>query len=111
MLLPLQRSKIRLVTRIGVKYCGNCNPCLDGPGLVKALAQATDTFEFVRWDDSGSYDVLLILNSCAVGCATHPLFEGPCIVATSESIERWPVQEHEYADALLKTLEKYAQSK
>ena len=90
--------------RVGIKYCGNCNPRIDAPGIIKKLASAEDAPAFVRWSDPVGYDVLLIFSSCQVGCASHPPFDGPVIVATSESIQRQPVEERQLADALMKEL-------
>ena len=90
--------------RVGVKYCGNCNPRIDAPGIIKTLASAEGAPSFVRWSDPAGYDVLLIFSGCQVGCASHPPFDGPVIVATSESIQRQPVEEGQLADALMKEL-------
>ena len=89
--------------RIGVKFCGNCNPRLDMPELLTALAAeaAAEGVHFVRWDDPGGYEVLLVLNSCQVGCATLPEFTGPHIVVTSESVRNWPVREEDLPAAIL----------
>lgn len=93
--------------RVGVKFCGNCNPRFDAPELIKSLANIEEC-KFVRWDDLSGYEVLLVFSSCQVGCATRPSFEGPCIVATSESVQRRPVQEHEIPAALMKLLREFA---
>lgn len=49
------------VVKIGVKFCGNCNPHYDMPGLVTELAAQVDGLTFGRWD-KGEYDILLVLN-------------------------------------------------
>jgi len=94
--------------RVGVKFCGNCNPCVDAPALVKELGLTLTEYEFVRWNDPDGYEVLLILNSCPVGCATKPVFDGPCIIATSESVQRWPVPKCELGAAVGKLLKAFA---
>ena len=96
--------------RIGVKFCGNCNPHLKTGNLLRELEQAEKEAEFVRWDDPGSYDVLLILNGCQVGCAAKPDFGGPSVVVTSESVQRWPVTGAELRDAVLHALKEAVRS-
>ena len=92
--------------RIGVKFCGNCNPRLDMPELFKSLAAEVKAEElnFVRWDDSDGYEVLLVLNSCQVGCATLPEFTGTCIIVTNESVQNWPVREEDLPAAILNAI-------
>ena len=90
--------------RVGVKFCGNCNPRINTPELAGALAAAAPEITFIRWDDQAGYAVLLVLNSCQVGCATQPPFAGPCIIVTSDSVQRWPVPEHQLAGAVLEAL-------
>lgn len=90
--------------RIGVKYCGNCNPQIDMPELVKSLILKTSEYDFVEWDSSEGYDVLLILSSCTRECASRPPFDGPCIAANSEEVEHWPAQRNELVVAILTAL-------
>lgn len=71
------------------------------------MAAAAMEATFVRWDDREGYDVLLVLNSCQVGCATLPSFEGPCVLVTSDSVQRWPVPEHQLIPAVLNALKAY----
>ncbi|MGL5514033.1 MAG: hypothetical protein ACRDBM_12460 [Sporomusa sp.] len=89
--------------RIGVKFCGNCNPHYDMPGLVIALAARAEGLTFVCADE-GNYDVLFILNSCGLACATRPPFEGRVVAVTSESVDNWPVTEEELPTAVLVAL-------
>ena len=95
--------------RIGVKFCGNCNPHYDMPGLVTALAARADGLTFVRADE-GDYDVLFILNSCGIACATRPPFGGRVVAITSESVDNWPVTEEELPTAVLGALQAAVQS-
>lgn len=92
--------------RVGVKFCGNCNPYIDMPALVGDMAAQAAGVTFVRWEDAG-YDVLLVLSSCGCDCATRPPFAGPVIIATSEAVDRWPVAAEELPAAILATLKRY----
>lgn len=92
--------------RVGVKFCGNCNPSVDMPALVRELAARAEGVTFVRWDDE-SYELLLILSACRCDCATRPPFAGPVVVATSEAVDLWPVAEDILPDAILAALKRY----
>lgn len=87
--------------RIGVKFCGNCNPRLDTAKLAGLLAAEAGELHFVRWDDPAGWEVLLVLNSCQVGCATLPDFAGSCIFVTNESVQHWPVREEDMPAAIV----------
>ena len=91
--------------KVGVKFCGNCNPHVDMPGLLKNLAAAAEGATFVRWDDDG-YDILLVLSGCPVDCASRPDFGGRVIVATSEAVDRWPTAACDLPAAILAALTK-----
>lgn len=84
--------------KVGVKYCGHCNPQEEGPALIRRLQQRLPGLVVVHWDVL-DYNVLLVVNACAVGCATRPAFNGPiieivpgevrdCKVPTGHSAER-----------------------
>lgn len=93
--------------KVGVKFCGNCNPHIDMPGLFRDLATRSPAPSFVRWD-AEEYDVLLVLSGCPVDCTTRPPFAGPVVVVTNESIDRWPVPERELPAAILAALSSHA---
>lgn len=68
-----------------MKFCGNCNPYIDTVSLLEKIKNTCQNVEFIHWDEGG-FSILLILNSCHVGCATHPDFSGPKIIVDSNSI-------------------------
>jgi hypothetical protein len=86
--------------RVGLKFCGNCNPLLDIHALLQALKTNLSEASFVSFADEGGYDVLLVLSSCPSDCATRPPFAGPVIEVTSASVNRWPVPEGDLADVI-----------
>lgn len=80
--------------RVGIKFCGNCNPHKDMPKLLRSLILLAAEIQFVRWQEQ-PFDVLLILCGCPVDCASRPEFDGPCVVVTSESVDRCLVSDDE----------------
>ena len=95
--------------RVGVKFCGNCNPLIDTAAVLQELKAQADDVVFVPWDE-GSYDVLLVLSSCSKDCATRPAFAGPVIEVADTSIDRWPVTATRLPAAILTVLRAYART-
>lgn len=96
--------------KVGVKFCGNCNPQLDMINLKKWLEISAPEVAFVHWEDEG-YDVLLLLSSCPVDCTSRPVFAGPMIQVTSELVERSSFEKDEIPDAVLKVIRQHAKDK
>ena len=91
--------------RVGVKFCGNCNPHLDCPKLLEKLIQKAKDVHFVYWFQT-SFDVLLILSGCPVDCASRPDFNGPTVVVSGKMVDRVPVPENLLLDHILGAFER-----
>lgn len=89
--------------KIGVKYCGNCNPHLDGPELVRELVQLNPDLLFTSYRDEG-IDVLLIVSSCLVDCATRPDFRGTTVVVRGYTLDFTPIEPSRLAVAVSQKL-------
>jgi len=76
--------------RIGVKFCGHCNPQVDMTAVLAQVQARALGWSFGRWDEDG-YDVLLVLGACPAVCASRPAFAGPAVVAASDAVDGWPV--------------------
>lgn len=74
-------------TIIGVKYCGHCNPLIEGPEIIEKIKKLEPDLEFVSWQEQKK-DVLVILSGCTSDCATRPQFAGPVINVAGSSVER-----------------------
>lgn len=76
--------------KIGVKYCGHCNPYLDGPDLIKELQRLNLDLIFTTYD-AGNIDLLLIISACQADCATRPDYEDERIIVGGHTIDFAPV--------------------
>lgn len=65
-------------TKIGIKFCGHCNPYVDGQSIIREISLLRNRFEFVRWEDP-DIKVLLIFSACESNCVDAPEFSGPII--------------------------------
>jgi hypothetical protein len=71
--------------RVGVKFCGNCQPRRDMSALYRALQRQAGDLAFVRWSDPA--DILLILQACDTACATIPPFAGPRVEVVASRLD------------------------
>jgi len=76
--------------RIGVKFCGNCNPLIACKKLFqeikKEILKADLYIEFSSWE-SPNIDLLLVISGCPVDCATRPDQKITEIVVAGETID------------------------
>lgn len=92
--------------RVGIKYCGNCNPRIDGPALVRALRGSMPDTEFLSFKDPDQ-DVLLVVSACASDCATRLQPFGPEVSVAGRSVNRVFFEETELAREVMRVLESY----
>lgn len=96
--------------RVGVKYCGNCNPLIDGKNLLKEIKrEASDSkldIEFLSWHEQ-NFDVLLVISSCPVDCASRPEYISEELIIAGETINRHPCNEGLLSSEVVKVLERY----
>ena len=90
--------------RVGVKYCGNCNPHIDGPALVKKIRARMPEAEMLP-AGSPEIDALLIVSGCPVDCATRPSFQGPTVVMGGANIDYVSYDVSQLVEVIIKKLE------
>ena len=91
--------------KIGLKYCGNCNPQINSGAIVNRLMEKTrDKFTFVSWE-AKDIDLLLIMSGCATDCATRPDYPGPIISVGGEHVNLRPCYENELVDRIFEAIE------
>jgi len=61
--------KMKFRKKIGVKYCGGCNPTYERVEMVQRIQSLMeDRFIFLRHDEQ-DLDVLVLMNGCLRACA------------------------------------------
>lgn len=66
--------------KIGVLFCGGCNPTYNRESLYWQLQRhyaASIRFEF--YEEAGEYDLLLIINGCASECLINETYQSQFI--------------------------------
>ncbi|ABB32441.1 hypothetical protein Gmet_2214 [Geobacter metallireducens GS-15] len=86
--------------RVCVKYCGNCNPEVDTPGIVRKVQALAPDIEWV-WGDCPSVDLVLVASGCSVACAASPLFTGPTVTLVCTTLNGRKLPEADLAAAIL----------
>lgn len=57
--------------KIGIKYCGGCNPTYDRTKLVKEIINKYSDIDFEPVNEESVYDGVLIISGCKSACADH----------------------------------------
>jgi 4-hydroxybutyrate CoA-transferase len=63
--------------KIGVKYCGGCNPRYERSRLVQKISEAVG-YPIVPAREADDWDVLLIIGGCANCCTDHAEHTAKC---------------------------------
>lgn len=77
--------------KIGIKYCGGCNPYYDRVALVKRIERRLQgKVEFVS-PDNGKVDLVLAVEGCKTACADLGSFNGKEIrvITQSEDVDEF----------------------
>jgi len=77
--------------KIGVKYCGGCNPEYDRVAAVEYMQeQLQDTVAFVAPETDG-VDLILAVEGCSTACADLSAFQGMEVkmITCLEDVERF----------------------
>ncbi len=88
---------------VGVKYCGNCNPVIEGPGVIAKIKALEPNLEFVSWEAIQKH-ILLIVSGCTSACSTRPQFDGPVINVAGSFVERIQYSLTELPSQILKKI-------
>lgn len=89
--------------KVAVKYCGHCNPLIDGPTLMDSVKKQLNNVQFVD-SRNDKDDVLLVISGCLVDCATRPLHIGPVITIAGPSIDGLSLDPRELPGEIIRKL-------
>lgn len=70
--------------RIGIKYCGGCNPRYSRLQLVDKLIKDFNAVSFEIAKESEFYDILLVICGCFSACANHNKYIGKQKIIVTE---------------------------
>lgn len=68
--------------RVGIKYCGGCNPAIDRGLLARRVVEGIGPAGCrVQYSDFSGCEAVLVINGCSVACAETPGGRGLITVA------------------------------
>lgn len=74
--------------KIGVLFCGGCNPAYNRELLYRQLKQHYElSFIFEFYNESDKYDLLLIINGCSSECLINQKHSSPFICLDSGNVK------------------------
>lgn len=79
--------------KIGVRYCGGCNPRYDRVALVRRLESFFPEQEFVPAEPGGSYPAVLVVSGCTARCADVSGLITPALIQLSGGEDLLPARE------------------
>lgn len=88
--------------RVGLKYCGHCNPLVDTAAVLAEIKQALPEATFVSWEEEK--EALLVLCGCPVACASIPPFAGPVVVVGGDALGGRSLKKEELAREVARAL-------
>ena len=65
--------------KIGLKYCGGCNPSYDRVATVHEIQKKLDHIELVPWDTEDC-DTILVVTGCESACVDLEPFDGKSLL-------------------------------
>ncbi len=86
--------------KIGIKYCGGCNPVINRKRLVKQVMQQLPDDVSYEYFDFNDCDVVLVVNGCSIACAEVPSGKDIIMVA-GPTIDGWEYPEDKLADKVI----------
>lgn len=69
--------------KIGIKYCGGCNPTFNRREIVEKLIDEFENVYVEPADKKKDYDILLIVSGCLNACVNHTHLNGRHRVSVS----------------------------
>ena len=73
-----QGKKSKKAVKIGIKYCGGCNPCYERTDIVQTLARNMPEAEIVAAAPGCEVDHVAVICGCTRACAAHEGLQGRC---------------------------------
>ncbi|MGX8701656.1 hypothetical protein [Caproiciproducens sp.] len=62
--------------KIGIKYCGGCNPHYDRAQIVSRMRKEFYGLPIVNADEEGEVDLVVVICGCSSQCAGHAALRG-----------------------------------
>ena len=68
------------IQKIGIRYCGGCNPRYDRGAMVKRILSKHPEWDAENAREGINYDLLLVIGGCGACCAAYSQFTAERII-------------------------------
>lgn len=86
------KSNPKKNTKIGIKFCGNCNPHINPMKIYEEIKKKLPPHISIVDKDSGEMDFLIVLSSCPIDCSSRPEGNYEEILIAGETLNRYSCQ-------------------
>ena len=76
--------------KVGIRYCGGCNPRFDRGAMVQRVCRKHPEWEAEVAREERSYDLLLVIGGCPSCCAAYEQFAAKKILKLWTDMEDIP---------------------
>ena len=76
--------------KVGIRYCGGCNPRYDRGAMVKRITEKHPEWDAGVAREGVDYDLLLVIGGCTACCAAYEQFRASRIIKMWSDAEDIP---------------------
>ena len=76
--------------KVGIRYCGGCNPRFDRGAMVKRICEKHPEWEASVAGQGVDYDLLLVVGGCSSCCAAYEQFTAGRVLKIWTDLEDVP---------------------
>lgn len=76
--------------KVGIRYCGGCNPRFDRGAMVKRITAKHPEWETENAVEGKGYDLLLVIGGCSSCCASYEQFTAKKVLKLWTDMEDIP---------------------
>lgn len=78
--------------KVGIRYCGGCNPRFDRGAMVQRVCQKHPRWEAEPAKEGQIYDLLLVIGGCSSCCAAYEQFTAKKVLKLWTDVEDVPAE-------------------
>ena len=76
--------------KVGIRYCGGCNPRYDRGAMVKRITEKHPEWDAGAASEGEHYQLLIVVGGCSACCAAYEQFQAERVVRVWTDLEDFP---------------------
>ena len=73
--------------KVGVRFCGGCNPTYDRSKLAQRLTKKHKEWDVSIAEEGKHYDLILVIGGCTSCCASYEQFDSNEVIKIREDVD------------------------